>query len=60
MLGGLEEIALCTAGDVLTFIACGTGDLFPVPLTAMQREKERERTIAPQHPPSLRVWGRMV
>lgn len=42
MLGGLEEIALCTAGDVLTFIACGTGDLFPVPLTAMQRERERE------------------
>lgn len=36
---GLEEIALCTAGDIITFIACGTADLFPVPLTAMQRER---------------------
>lgn len=40
---GLEKIALCTAGDIITFIGCGTADLFPVHLTAMQRE----RTIAP-------------
>lgn len=29
---GLEKIALGTAGDIITFIACGTADLFPVPL----------------------------
>lgn len=40
---GLEKIALCTAGDIITFIGCGTADLFPVHLTAMQKE----RTIAP-------------
>lgn len=43
LLGALKKIALYTAGDIITFIACGTADLFPVPLTAMQRE----RTIAP-------------
>lgn len=52
---GLEKIALCTAGDIITFIACGTADLFPVPLTAMQRED-----YCSTHPPSLHVWGRMV
>lgn len=53
--GGLEKIALCTAGDIITFIACGTADLFPVPLTAMQRED-----YCSTHPPSLHVRGRMV
>lgn len=40
-LGGLEKIALCTAGDIITFIACGRAHLFPSP-----RERRERATIA--------------
>lgn len=33
---GWERIALFTAGDIITFIARGTADLFSVPLTAQR------------------------
>lgn len=38
---GLEKIALCTAGDIITFIACGRAHLFPSP-----RERRERATIA--------------
>lgn len=50
-LGGLEKIALCTAGDIITFIACGRADLFPLP-------GERERGLLPHTPTfSASLWA---
>lgn len=52
-LGGLEKIALCTAGDIITFIACGRAHLFPSP-----REREERERLLPHTPTfSASLWA---
>lgn len=60
--GGLAKIALCTAGEIITFIACGRADLFPSPgEREREKEGEGERTIAAHahlHCKSVGGWFR--